>query len=57
MDVLTLGLSLLTLAFLFWLLRRAMSLAYAAGWRAAQADQDQRERHGLAPLPDERPTS
>jgi hypothetical protein len=52
MDV-TLILSLLILASLYWLHRRALDRAYAAGRAAALADQDKHERHGLASLPAE----
>lgn len=53
MDLLTLGLSLLTLIGLLWLHRRALERAYAAGQAAERTRQDQYERHGLAPLPED----
>ena len=56
MDTILL-ISLLILAGLYWLHRRALERAYAAGQAAERATQDQHERHGLAPLPDERPTT
>jgi hypothetical protein len=49
----TLILSLLTLATLYWLHRRALARAYAAGWTDARTEQDRQERHGLAVLPEE----
>ncbi len=47
--------SLLTLAVLFWLHRRSLRRAYAAGWAAGLAEQNLRERHGLAELPAQEP--
>lgn len=47
----TLILTLLIFASLFWLHRRALQHAYAAGRADEQAEQDLRERHGLAELP------
>jgi len=54
----TLVLSLLILAGLYWLHRRQLARAYAAGKAAALAEQNLRERHGLAELPEvyDRPT-
>lgn len=51
MDLVTLALSLLIFAGLFWLHRRSLRRAYAAGRAAALAEQDLHERHGLAALP------
>lgn len=48
MDII---ISLVILACLFWLHRRQLKRAYAAGRADAQAEHDQRERHGLAELP------
>jgi hypothetical protein len=49
MDII---LSLLVLAGLFWLHRRAVAAAYQAGWNDGEAiGQQGHERHGLRPLP------
>lgn len=51
MDALTLGLSLIIFAGLFWLHRREVTRAYAAGQEAERTSRAQAERHGLAALP------
>lgn len=51
MEGLTLALSLLILITLFWLHRRSLRRAYAAGRAAALAEQNLPERNGLAELP------
>lgn len=51
MEGLTLMLSLVILAGLYWLHRRALDRAYAAGQTDAYAEQGRRERHGLVELP------
>lgn len=53
MDLLTLALSLLILAGLYWLHRRDQVRAYTAGRADERAEQDRSERHGLAALPAE----
>lgn len=52
MEGLTLTLSIAILIWLFWLHRRALRRAYAAGKAAALAEQNLQERHGLAELPE-----
>lgn len=56
MEALTLTLSILILISLYVLHRRVVAHAYAAGRADERAAQDQRERHGLAALPDINPS-
>lgn len=53
MEEVTLALSLLVWIGLYWLHRRQLQRAYAAGRADERAEQDRRERHGLTALPKE----
>lgn len=57
MDLVTLAFSFMTLATLFWLHRRALRHAYAAGRADERTEQNRQERHGLAALPYEQSTT
>lgn len=52
MDLLTLGLSLIIFAGLYWLHRRAVMRAYAVGRIDERTEQRAIGQHGLAALPD-----